>query len=113
MAHLLTAPIALAALQEFSQLDLTEQTQRAVSEMGFVHMTEVQARTIPQLLVGRDVLGAAKTGTCGGRPLLAGVYVLSRVGSLAGGGTPPTHPPTYNYLAAVRLAWMGHGGMEA
>ena len=49
-------------MQEFSQLELTEQTQRAVAEMGFSHMTEVQARTIPQLLVGRDVLGAAKTG---------------------------------------------------
>ena len=33
--------------------------------MGYQQMTEVQARTIPQLLTGRDVLGAAKTGkTC-------------------------------------------------
>ncbi len=47
---------------EFSTLDLTEQTQRAIAEMGFKHMTEVQARTIPHLLTGRDVLGAAKTG---------------------------------------------------
>ena len=47
---------------EFSSLDLTEQTQRAIAEMGFQHMTEVQARTIPHLLTGRDVLGAAKTG---------------------------------------------------
>ena len=50
--------------QTFSQLDLTEQTQKGVAEMGFANMTEVQARTIPQLLVGRDVLGAAKTGEC-------------------------------------------------
>lgn len=48
--------------QTFDQLDLTEQTKKAIAEMEFVHMTEVQARTIPQLLVGRDVLGAAKTG---------------------------------------------------
>ena len=27
-------------------------------------MTEVQARTIPALLLGRDVLGAARTGVC-------------------------------------------------
>ena len=32
--------------------------------MGYQQMTEVQARTIPQLLTGRDVLGAAKTGDC-------------------------------------------------
>ncbi len=31
--------------------------------MGYTHLTEVQARTIPQLLLGRDVLGAAKTGS--------------------------------------------------
>lgn len=37
---------------------------QAIAEMGYEHMTEVQARTIPQLLTGRDVLGAAKTGDC-------------------------------------------------
>lgn len=52
----------IMSASEFSSLDLTEQTQRAITEMGFVHMTEVQARTIPHLLTGRDVLGAAKTG---------------------------------------------------
>ena len=52
----------IMSASEFSSLDLTEPTQRAITEMGFVHMTEVQARTIPHLLTGRDVLGAAKTG---------------------------------------------------
>lgn len=31
--------------------------------MGYELMTEVQARTIPPLLTGRDVLGAARTGS--------------------------------------------------
>ena len=35
---------------------------QAIAEMGFTTMTEVQARSIPPLLQGRDVLGAAKTG---------------------------------------------------
>ena len=35
---------------------------QAVAEQGFQYMTEVQARTIPALLTGRDVLGAARTG---------------------------------------------------
>ncbi|KAJ2389055.1 ATP-dependent RNA helicase [Coemansia sp. RSA 2559] len=47
----------------FDELPLTEQTQNAIKEMGFTKMTEVQARTIPPLLAGRDVLGAAKTGS--------------------------------------------------
>ncbi|KAJ2141431.1 ATP-dependent RNA helicase [Coemansia sp. RSA 678] len=47
----------------FTSLPLTEQTQRAIGDMGFTRMTEVQARTIPPLLAGKDVLGAAKTGS--------------------------------------------------
>lgn len=49
--------------QTFDQLEVTEATQNAIKDMGFTHMTEVQARTIPPLLLGRDVLGAAKTGS--------------------------------------------------
>ena len=47
---------------EFASLELSEPTAGAVAEMGHTRMTEVQARTIPPLLLGRDVLGAAKTG---------------------------------------------------
>ena len=52
----------IMSTMEFASLELTAHTQEAIREMGFVHMTEVQARTIPHLLTGRDVLGAAKTG---------------------------------------------------
>jgi ATP-dependent RNA helicase DDX18/HAS1 len=47
----------------FSSLDLCEPTKKAIADIGFTKMTEVQARTIPPLLAGRDVLGAAKTGS--------------------------------------------------
>ena len=56
------APVQLPPT-EFSSLDLSAGTRKAIEEMGFTHMTEVQARTIPPLLAGRDVLGAAKTGS--------------------------------------------------
>ncbi|KAG0198065.1 ATP-dependent RNA helicase [Mortierella sp. GBA30] len=48
---------------EFSSLELCEPTKKAIVDIGFTKMTEVQARTIPPLLAGRDVLGAAKTGS--------------------------------------------------
>ena len=32
---------------------VSEQTLRAVADMGFTHMTEIQAKTIPHLLEGR------------------------------------------------------------
>ncbi len=47
----------------FSSLELSDPTRTGVSDMGYTHMTEVQARTIPALLTGRDVLGAARTGS--------------------------------------------------
>ncbi|CAI7615043.1 unnamed protein product [Penicillium bialowiezense] len=50
-------------LQEFSQLNLSEKTMQGIKDMGFTTMTEIQQRTIPALLAGRDVLGAAKTGS--------------------------------------------------
>lgn len=72
----------------FAGLDLSEGTQKAVAEMGFTHMTEVQARCIPPLLQGRDVLGAARTGS--GKTLaflIPSVELLHRVKYLPRNGT--------------------------
>jgi ATP-dependent RNA helicase DDX18/HAS1 len=44
-------------------MPLSEQTQKAITELGFTQCTEVQARAIPHILNGRDVLGSAKTGS--------------------------------------------------
>ncbi|WEW57629.1 ATP-dependent RNA helicase [Emydomyces testavorans] len=49
--------------QKFSELKLSEKTLKAIQEMGFETMTEIQRRGIPPLMAGRDVLGAAKTGS--------------------------------------------------
>ncbi|CAK6973612.1 ATP-dependent RNA helicase DDX18 [Scomber scombrus] len=42
---------------------VSEHTLKAVKEMGFEHMTEIQHKSIRPLLEGRDVLAAAKTGS--------------------------------------------------
>ncbi|KAF3437307.1 hypothetical protein FNV43_RR20060 [Rhamnella rubrinervis] len=47
----------------FDTLGLSEPTLKAIKEMGFSHMTQIQARGIPPLLLGKDVLGAARTGS--------------------------------------------------
>lgn len=60
----LTLPPAVGSeAQSFEELKLSEKSMKAIKEMGFTKMTEIQRRGIPPSLAGRDVLGAAKTGS--------------------------------------------------
>lgn len=56
-------PSTKAEPQKFTELNLSEKTMKAINDMPFDTMTEIQRRGIPPLLAGRDVLGAAKTGS--------------------------------------------------
>jgi len=47
----------------FSSLDLLPETREAIASMKFETLTEIQARSIPPLLRGQDVLAQAKTGS--------------------------------------------------
>ena len=47
----------------FPELGLSEGVLRAVAEAGYEHPTPIQKQAIPQILMGRDVLGCAQTGT--------------------------------------------------
>lgn len=42
---------------------VSDATLNAINEMGFEKMTEIQAKAIPPLLEGRDLVGSAKTGS--------------------------------------------------
>ncbi|MDO4791628.1 MAG: DEAD/DEAH box helicase [Buchananella hordeovulneris] len=59
----------------FANLGLPQEILDAVTDLGFVHPTPIQAQAIPPLLAGRDVVGVAQTGTgktaAFGLPLLA------------------------------------------
>ncbi|MBC7958110.1 MAG: DEAD/DEAH box helicase [Cytophagales bacterium] len=48
---------------EFASLGLAPVLERAVAESGYTTMTPIQAKAIPIVLAGRDVMGAAQTGT--------------------------------------------------
>jgi len=48
---------------EFNSVGLSESLQRAVAAQGYTVMTPIQAKAIPIVLAGRDVMGAAQTGT--------------------------------------------------
>ncbi|XP_039300027.1 probable ATP-dependent RNA helicase pitchoune [Nilaparvata lugens] len=59
--------IALGILSDssFSTLEgkVSEGLLKAIEDMGFKTMTEIQAKAIPPLLEGRDIVGSAKTGS--------------------------------------------------
>ena len=48
---------------EFSALGLAPKLEQAVADQGYTLMTPIQAKAIPLVLAGRDVMGAAQTGT--------------------------------------------------
>src|SRR4051812_8159618 len=47
----------------FSDLGLIEPLLRAIKETGYTEPTPIQKAAIPQLLLGKDLLGCAQTGT--------------------------------------------------
>ncbi|RMD43828.1 hypothetical protein DV735_g1354, partial [Chaetothyriales sp. CBS 134920] len=54
---------SLSQLSSFSDLPLSQATQKGLSASHFKTLTAIQARAIPLALKGADVLGAAKTGS--------------------------------------------------
>jgi superfamily II DNA/RNA helicase len=52
-----------AAKTTFADLGLSEPILRAVAESGYLYPTPIQEQAIPVVLMGRDVLGVAQTGT--------------------------------------------------
>jgi len=50
-------------LTQFTDLGLAEQLLKALASEGYTTPTPIQAQAIPSILQGRDLLGAAQTGT--------------------------------------------------
>ena len=47
----------------FDELGLSEEVLKAVSDAGYTEPTPIQEKAIPTVLMGRDILGCAQTGT--------------------------------------------------
>jgi ATP-dependent RNA helicase RhlE len=77
--------------QSFSNLSLAEPLARAVAEMGYESMTPIQAQAIPVVLQGRDVMGAAQTGT--GKTAAFSLPLLQRLLKHENSSTSPARHP--------------------
>ena len=73
----------------FADLGLAEPLLRALDAAKYTHPTPIQARTIPLLIEGRDVLGIAQTGT--GKTAAFALPVLQRL-SQSGRRAQPKGP---------------------
>ena len=47
----------------FSDLGLCDELSKAVADLGYTSPTPIQEKSIPYVLMGRDILGSAQTGT--------------------------------------------------
>ena len=68
----------------FASLGVAEPILRALAAENYTHPTPIQAKAIPILLSGRDLLGIAQTGT--GKTAAFGLPLLQR---LSTGHVPP------------------------
>ena len=58
-----SSPQTPAELPRFDQFGLAPAILQALTDQGYVHPTPIQAQAIPVVLQGKDVMGAAQTGT--------------------------------------------------
>jgi ATP-dependent RNA helicase RhlE len=68
---------------QFQQLGLIPPIAQAVAAQGYVTPTPIQARAIPHVLAGRDLLGLAQTGT--GKTAAFALPILQRLAHIAPG----------------------------
>jgi ATP-dependent RNA helicase DeaD len=69
--------MAAAAGYRFGDIEVPVTIARALEQMGYVTPTEVQARSIPPLRTGRDLIGQAQTGT--GKTAAFGIPIVEQV----------------------------------
>lgn len=67
----------------FETLQLSKEVLKALGDMGFEEPTPIQAKAIPEILSGRDVIGLAQTGT--GKTCAFGIPAIENLDPAADG----------------------------
>lgn len=85
----------------FAELGLSPEILRAIEEMGYTEPTPIQAKAIPLVLTGRDLLAAAQTGT--GKTAAFVLPLLERLKKFANSSVSPAmHPVRVLVLTPTR-----------
>ncbi len=89
------------SVTSFSELGLSPEILRAVTEAGYTTPTPIQVQAIPVVLAGLDVMGGAQTGT--GKTAGFGLPILQRLQQYANTSpSPARHPVRALILAPTR-----------
>ena len=75
----------------FADLGLDPNVLKAVADQGYENPTPIQAKAIPVVLAGRDVLGAAQTGT--GKTAAFTLPILTKLAPHASNSVSPARHP--------------------
>ncbi|MDE2429636.1 MAG: DEAD/DEAH box helicase, partial [Burkholderiales bacterium] len=85
----------------FEDFGLSPDILRALSDQGYVHPTPIQSQAIPVVLQGRDVMGAAQTGT--GKTAGFSLPIIQRLLAHANtSASPARHPVRALILTPTR-----------
>ena len=82
----------------FTDFGLAEPILRAVTELGYTEPTPIQVQAIPLCLQGRDVMGAAQTGT--GKTAGFALPILQRLMVHANASASPARHPVRSLIIA-------------
>ncbi len=61
----------------FEEIGLSNEMYKAIEDMGFSEMTEVQEKTIPEMMAHQDVIAKAPTGT--GKTCAFGIPIIEQI----------------------------------
>jgi len=99
-------------VSSFDQLGLTQELLKAIADQGYTEPTPIQAKVIPPIIEGRDIMGSAETGT--GKTASFTLPMLYRLQPHANSSTSPAkHPTRALILAPTReLATQIYGSVK-
>ena len=95
------------SIQSFQDLALLDPVLKALDDAGYETPTPIQAKTIPPLIAGRDIIGQAQTGT--GKTAAFALPVLSRIDTTNNRPQALVLAPTRELALQVAEAFQGYG----
>ena len=107
-----TIPLTAPSTITFASLSLAEPLLRALNEKNYTEPSPIQAKSIPFLLQGRDLIGIAQTGT--GKTAAFALPILQRLAAHPAPATPKRPrvlvlAPTRELAAQIQQSFSAYG----